>query len=234
MPSDPDADDVIVGVKSFIRRQRNPLLDRITFFERRQQKGESFDPYYAHLNELFKASDFTSSLCSPCTARICTGCKDTVRQRHADMLRDRIVCGIWKDDVRNKLLAKPKLTLEDAIQPCCSEEVATQTNVGIPTTGHLNLARRQQSAYQKAKAQPLSLGHPVTRLSSQGKLPTRRPHTTLHSGAHRVEEEPTQKTLVQPGTRPASVARRKDTSSRCARLGSPRTRLADYKYVHAD
>ena len=74
MPSDPDANDVIDGGKSFIRRQRNPLLDRIAFFERRQQKGESFDSYYAHLNELFKASDFTSSLCSPCTARMCNGC----------------------------------------------------------------------------------------------------------------------------------------------------------------
>ena len=77
-----------------------------------------------------------------------------------------------------------------------------------------------------------NLGHPVTRLPSQWKLPTRRPHTTPHSGAHRVEEEPTQKTLVQTGTRPASVARRRDTSSLCGRLGSPRTRLADYKYVH--
>ena len=52
MPSDPDADDVIVGVKSFIRRQRNPLLDRIAFFERHQQKGESFDSYYAHFLSL--------------------------------------------------------------------------------------------------------------------------------------------------------------------------------------
>ena len=63
MPSDPDADDVIVGLKSFIRRQRNPLVDRFAFFESHQQKGESFDFYYSHLSELFKASDFTSSLC---------------------------------------------------------------------------------------------------------------------------------------------------------------------------
>ena len=77
-----------------------------------------------------------------------------------------------------------------------------------------------------------NLRHLVTRLPSQGKLPTRRPHTTLHSGAYRVEEEPKQRTLVQPGTRPASVARRKGTSSLCARLESPRIRLADYKYVH--
>ena len=40
MPSDPDVDNVIAGVKFFILRQRNPLLDRIDFFERRQQKGE--------------------------------------------------------------------------------------------------------------------------------------------------------------------------------------------------
>ena len=132
MPSDPDADNVIVGVKSFIRRQRNPLLDTIAFFEHRQQKGGSFDSYYAHLNGLFKASDFTSSLCSPCSARICKDGKDTVRQRHADMLRDRILYGIWEDDVRHKLLAKPKLTLEDAIQLCGAEEGATQTKVGIP------------------------------------------------------------------------------------------------------
>ena len=44
MPSDPDADDAIVGLKSFIRRQRNPLLDRIAFFERRQQKESLSTP----------------------------------------------------------------------------------------------------------------------------------------------------------------------------------------------
>ena len=67
-------------------------------------------------------------------------------------------------------------------------------DVTNPTTGHLNLTRHQQSAHQKAKHS--NPGHPVMRLPSQGKLPTRRLHTMLHIGVHRVEEEPTQRTLV--------------------------------------
>ena len=89
------------------------------------------------------------------------------------MLRDRIVCGIWEDDVRHQLLAKPKLTLEDAIQLCRAEEAATQTNVGIPTTGQLNLARRQQSASQKAKAQQPRISSNAS--AKPGKIPHQMP-----------------------------------------------------------
>ena len=66
---DPDTEEVITAVRTFVRRQRNPLLDRLDFFQRQQHKGESFDLYYAALNELFKASDFTSSLCHSCTSK---------------------------------------------------------------------------------------------------------------------------------------------------------------------
>ena len=41
----PDADDVISAVKEYLRRQRNPLLDRIAFYDRCQSKGESFDSF---------------------------------------------------------------------------------------------------------------------------------------------------------------------------------------------
>ena len=40
VPADPDASDIIDAVRTFIRRQRNPLLDRISFYNRQQHRGE--------------------------------------------------------------------------------------------------------------------------------------------------------------------------------------------------
>ena len=52
VPNDPDAQNIISAVKEFVRRQRNPLLDRINFYNRRQQRGELFDSFFTSLKEL--------------------------------------------------------------------------------------------------------------------------------------------------------------------------------------
>ena len=54
-----DSTDIIAAVKLYIRRQRNPLLDRLDFYNRRQQRGESFDSFFTSLKELFNACDFS-------------------------------------------------------------------------------------------------------------------------------------------------------------------------------
>ena len=57
-PLDPDANGIIQAVTVFIRRQRNPLLDRISFYNRQQEHGESFDSFLTSLKELQAACDF--------------------------------------------------------------------------------------------------------------------------------------------------------------------------------
>ena len=58
IPTPADVPAIITAVKAYIRRQHNPLLDRIEFYQRHQQRGESFDSFYTSLKELFSACDF--------------------------------------------------------------------------------------------------------------------------------------------------------------------------------
>ena len=150
LPRNADIAAVITVLRRYIRRQRNPLLDRIVFYQRHQQPGESFDSFYTALNELFKACDFPF-LCSHCCGRLCSACRTAGTQR-TDTLRDRVVIGVLSDETRHKLLAMENLTLDQAIQTCRAEEAASQTGDEIPgTSGNVHAARRQ-STYRRQKA----------------------------------------------------------------------------------
>ena len=71
-PLDSDADDIIQVVTVFKRRQCNLLLDKISFYNRQQEHGESFDSFLTSLKELQAACDFPStSLCHRCSAAAC-------------------------------------------------------------------------------------------------------------------------------------------------------------------
>ena len=152
-----DQDDtpaVISELRRYIRRQRNPLLDRLAFYGRKQQQGESFDSFFSSLHELYKASDFESPLCQSCKERVCNDCSRTTLSSSLDMLRDRVVCGVLDDAVRHKLLAEPALTLEKAAKICRAEEAAQQTGDSLPTTGAVNAARRQSAYKRRQTATP--------------------------------------------------------------------------------
>ncbi|XP_065190961.1 uncharacterized protein K02A2.6-like [Sycon ciliatum] len=159
----PDADDVISAVKEYLRRQRNPLLDRIAFYDRCQSKGESFDSFYTSLKELHTSCDFPDVvLCSQCSAHTCSTCRTSLTRVRADTLRDRIVIGIGDDATRHKLLSAKDLTLNDAVTICRAEEAATTTSSSIPSTSQLNAVRR--SAYQRSKQQSRQ-GQPGSKMS---------------------------------------------------------------------
>ncbi|XP_065195262.1 uncharacterized protein K02A2.6-like [Sycon ciliatum] len=145
-----DASDIICAVKKYIRRQRNPLLDRIDFYNQRQQRGETFDAFYTGLKESFAACDFADlQVCSACSARMCSSCPKMLVQAHEEILRDRIVVGVHDDDTRHKLLAEQSLTLANAAKICRAEEAAKQTGDGILPSASINAARRSQ--YQRQK-----------------------------------------------------------------------------------
>ena len=89
-----DVPEFIRAVKMLIRGQRNTLLDQIDFYNRQQDKGESFDSFYAALRELYNVSDFSDlNLCQRCSAAICGQCKTKLQKVKEDMMRDRIVTG---------------------------------------------------------------------------------------------------------------------------------------------
>ena len=149
-----DVTAVIAAIKKYIRRQRNPLLDRIDFYNRRQHKGESFDSFFTCLKELFSACDFVElRVCRTCSGRMCTDCPKILVTANEELLRDRIVVGVLDDDTRHKLLSEQNLTLSSAAKICRAEEAAKQTNDGMPTTGSFKAAVAKKSSYQKQKSQ---------------------------------------------------------------------------------
>ena len=76
-----DVPEFIKAVKTFIFGQRNPLLDRIDFYNRQQDKGESLDSFYAALRELYNVSDFPDlNLCQRFSAAICGQCETTLQK----------------------------------------------------------------------------------------------------------------------------------------------------------
>ena len=67
--SEEDDDDAIIGaIKAFVRRRRNPLMDRLEFYNLKQDDNGLFDFFLTVLKELYKACDFTvGEFCTTCT-----------------------------------------------------------------------------------------------------------------------------------------------------------------------
>ena len=151
IPANANVAQIISAVKLYIRRQRNPILDRLEFYKRCQSPSEPFDAFYTALRELFNACDFPDlSLCTTCSGRVCRPCTATLTKVSNDVLRDRLVVGVRSDETRHKLLATQDLTLDSAVKLCRAEEAASQTSSSMPMTGTVNVARKTN--YQRQKS----------------------------------------------------------------------------------
>ena len=80
-----DLDTIITALRTHLRRQRNPVLDRRDFDTRAQERGETVDEYMCALREIAASCDF------------CPACYD-------DRLRDRLVVGTSDEDARRRML----------------------------------------------------------------------------------------------------------------------------------
>ena len=92
-------------MEEFAKGIINETLERHKFFQRQQEEGESFDDFLTDIKLLGQNCNF-------CSTAMC----------YESLLRDRVVGGIMSDQVREKLLAVKKLTLEAAVEICRSAE----------------------------------------------------------------------------------------------------------------
>jgi len=123
---DADVEDHLLVLEKYIREQRNPLLDRLEFYEHRQDTGESFNGYYSALKEIHNACDFPAdAFCATCTNALqsCITCKKTLERLQDEVMRDKLITGISDEETRHRLLSTPKLTLEQTIHICRSSEL---------------------------------------------------------------------------------------------------------------
>ena len=107
----PDALDVLVGLdfEEETERdniERNEIYERYCFNKRDQEINETVDVYVTAFRKLAKTCNF--------------GTLENI------LIRDRLVGGIWDNQIRKRLLQVSKLTLKDAIDICRSYETTSQ------------------------------------------------------------------------------------------------------------
>lgn len=81
---------------------QNVTFERYKFFSHDQKQGVSFDQYLAELNTLSKTCEFENL-------------KDS-------LVKDRIVCGILDNGLKERLLREQDLTLDKAVNMCRAAE----------------------------------------------------------------------------------------------------------------
>ena len=152
----PEADrnkpeEIIKALRIHARGQVSVVMERREFNLRSQQPGEAFDDYLTSLRELAKTCDF------------CEQCIDS-------LIRDRIVTGIRDGDVVEKLLAIPKLTLENAVDICRAEEAAKRFRCeikGEPQVAYANSMSQYKQGQRGYRGRATS-----TRNRGRGAQPT--------------------------------------------------------------
>ena len=151
--SDDDC-DIIAHVEEFIRKQRNTLIDRLHFYQLRQDEDETFSNFLTRLKEAYGSCGFqTHQLCSSCSDMVnqCAICMNKGKRMENDAIRDRIIVGIADDTTRHLLLAEENLLLDKAIGICQAQEAAksTQSSMsGMPDGQALAL---RKSAYKESQ-----------------------------------------------------------------------------------
>ena len=101
---------VLDKFEEYCMPKRNITYERYRFFSRAQLPNESVDEYATELRSRAQSCEFSTL-------------KDS-------LLRDRIICGILDDGLRERLLRQDDLTLDKTLQECRSSELTrTQAQV---------------------------------------------------------------------------------------------------------
>ncbi len=151
---DDDMAAIIEHIGEYIRRKRNPLLDRHDFHRRNQHGHETVDQYMAELKILYESCNFQHE---DMTCECGKACKHNTMLRE-EALRDRLIFGLKDPKVREKVFEVPldELSLDKAYKiiqamesskatlDCLSEEVHVDKIFGTKQD-------RKKSTYKQNK-----------------------------------------------------------------------------------
>jgi hypothetical protein len=101
---DVKVDKIMEKFERYCNPRKNLTFDRHSFFTRNQQEGETIDTYATELRNKASRCEFADL-------------KD-------GLIRDRIVCGIINDSVRECLLRESDLSLEKCVDICRASEIS--------------------------------------------------------------------------------------------------------------
>jgi hypothetical protein len=127
---------ILEKIRQHLRDERNLVLDRVMFHERKQREDESFNSFFVSLKDIAENCSF------------CVDCKDC---KHCDNCRDghlvtSIVSGVYDQDLRHKLLEHRVIKLDDAVSICQAHE-AMATKRAPRQSNNGNQINRQDSKY---------------------------------------------------------------------------------------
>ncbi|XP_063631772.1 uncharacterized protein LOC134802967 [Cydia splendana] len=90
--------DLLDKFESFFSPKKNITIERHRFFTRCQKQSESIEQYAFELKKLASACEFKELI--------------------DDLIRDRLICGIQENVLRERLLREPDLTLKKSLEIC--------------------------------------------------------------------------------------------------------------------
>lgn len=115
-PATKKFEELTAIIKEHLYPKPNIIAERYKFSQRNQLPNELVSEYFAQLKKLSISCDFKDNL--------------------HDQLRDRLVSGLIKDNIKQRLLTESDLTLEKALQIATSFEAAEKNaaTLGLSTT----------------------------------------------------------------------------------------------------
>lgn len=119
-------DEVYKAFEEFCTPKVNESVERHFFFSRVQNGGENFTSFVTDLKKLSASCEFGTL-------------KDS-------LIKDRIICGIRDNELKNKLLREENLTLEKCVNICKAAELA---EIQIKTMDNENKVKEIKSSNKK-------------------------------------------------------------------------------------
>ncbi|CAB3223790.1 unnamed protein product [Arctia plantaginis] len=162
-------DEILEKFKNYFQQKKNLTVERHKFFIRNQDENESIEQYVYELKKLAMTCEF-GDLCN-------------------SLIKDRLVCGILNNGIRERLLREADLTLEKAVNICqavvvskmYSEKICTEHR---NTVSKINNYDSNQEDVCKIESRRNRNGHRVqytssaVRGSGRGGFVGRAGHTT--------------------------------------------------------
>ncbi len=159
---DDDIEQILDHIRAYIRKQRNPVLDRRDFYRRSQRTQEKIDQFYADVKDIYESCEFGHEdlKCENC-GELC-GHGKMLRE---EFLRDKLLFGMLSEKHQEKVLEIPlqDLTLEKThtLIQAMESSVSTTTelrsqDVSVDAVRSKKGRWKEKSTYKQEKIKAMS------------------------------------------------------------------------------
>lgn len=133
-----DYKKVISEIEKYVNPRYNEVFERYKFNERKQEEGENFENFYTNLRQLLETCNYSGN-----NAPL-----------EDQLLRDRIVQGVYDKSLQESLLRIESLTLDKAAQMCRAAEISkTQVKEMNPTIEIDAVKKQQEKSFKCRRCQ---------------------------------------------------------------------------------